>query len=98
MMMEEFVKAVLKKRIASDYPYLVTPPIVFASIKQAKQPVSTSPWYEYELEVVDRFGTSDDSFPPVPGVSFKGRLEVGSTVAIALAYGDIPVVLGEVQL
>lgn len=57
-----------------------------------------APWYEYELKVVDRFGNQDDNFPIIPGVRSKGQFEVGSFVAVAMAYGDVPVILGEVQL
>lgn len=58
----------------------------------------TAPWYEYELKVVDRFGNPDGDFPPIPGVRSKEQCEVGNVVAVAMAYGDIPVILREVQL
>lgn len=58
----------------------------------------TAHWNEYELQVVDRFGKPDEDFPTIPGVQAKGQYTVGSIVAIAMAYGDIPVILGEVQL
>lgn len=58
----------------------------------------TAHWNEYELQVVDRFGNPDEDFPLIPGVHSKGQYAVGSVVAVAMAYGDIPVILGEVQL
>lgn len=58
----------------------------------------TAHWNEYELQVVDRFGNPDEDFPLIPGVQAKGQYTVGSIVAVAMAYGDIPVILGEVQL
>ena len=34
-MLEEMVKAIIKKLIAADYPHLKLPAVVFASIKSA---------------------------------------------------------------
>lgn len=34
-MLEEMVKAIIKKSIAADYPHLKLPAVVFASIKSA---------------------------------------------------------------
>lgn len=120
MMMKTFVYEVLKEILASEYPHLESPAVVFAAVTKAQkldqaftasgltivndsgigsyQGHITAPWYQYDLTVVDRFGNQDDGFPPIPGVRSRGQFEAGSFVAIAFAYGDIPVILGEVQL
>jgi hypothetical protein len=58
----------------------------------------TAHWREYTLKVLDRFGNADDTFPELPGVRSRVQLEAGATVAVALAFGDEPVILGEVVL
>ena len=55
-------------------------------------------WYEYTLRVVDRFGNVDETFPALPGVRSKAQYKAGAVVAVALAYGDSPAIIGEVQL
>lgn len=55
-------------------------------------------WYEYTLTVVDRFGSVDNEFPKFPGIRSRAQYTTGATVAVALAYGDSPVIIGEVQL
>ena len=55
-------------------------------------------WYEYTLTVVDRFGSVDENFPKFPGIRSRAQYKPGATVAVALAYGDSPVIIGEVQL
>lgn len=97
-MLKDFVQTVIRELLAREYSHLELPAVVFANIKRAARLTPTSPWYEYELEMVDRSGAQDDNFPPVPGVRSKAQLAVGAIVAVALAYGDVPVILGEVQL
>ena len=58
----------------------------------------TAHWNEYTLTVVDRWGNEDESFPPLPGVRSKGQYKAGAFVAVAMAYGDSPAIIGEVQL
>lgn len=58
----------------------------------------TAHWNEYTLTVVDRFGNVDKTFPALPGVRSKAQYEAGAVVAVALAYGDGPAIIGEVQL
>lgn len=58
----------------------------------------TAHWYEYTLNVVDRFGNPDETFPPFPGVRSRAQYEAGATVSVAMAYGDTPAIIGEVQL
>ena len=54
-------------------------------------------WYEYVLNIVDRFGSPDEAFPALPGVKSKMQFRVGAVVAVALPYGDLtPVIIGEV--
>ena len=56
-------------------------------------------YYEYRLNVLDRFGNKDDSFPSLPGVRSRLQLEPGTIVAVALVFGDItPAIIGEVSL
>ena len=61
-------------------------------------PHATAHWNEYTLTVVDRWGNEDESFPPLPGVRSKGQYKAGAFVAVAMAYGDSPAIIGEVQL
>lgn len=58
----------------------------------------TAFWNEYTLVVVDRWGNRDESFPALPGVRSKAQYKVGAVVAVAMAYGDSPAIIGEVQL
>ena len=118
-MLEEMVKAIIKKSIAADYPHLKLPTVVFASISSATKLDTfdveelvihndetgssfkghiTAHWNEYTLTVVDRWGNEDESFPPLPGVRSKGQYKAGAFVAVAMAYGDSPAIIGEVQL
>lgn len=56
-------------------------------------------WYEYTLKMLDNSGNADDTFPILPGVKSKLKLNTGAVVAIGLAFGDInPVIIGEVIL
>jgi len=56
-------------------------------------------WYEYTLEIIDRFGNADDTYPLIPGVKSKLKLDKGAVVAVGLAFGDIaPAIIGEVKL
>lgn len=59
----------------------------------------TASWYEYVLRVVDRFGSIDEDYPPMPGVKSKKQFKTGALVAISLPYGDLtPAIIGEVSL
>lgn len=58
----------------------------------------TAHWNEYTLTVVDRWGNEDESFPPLPSVRSKGQYKAGAFVAVSMAYGDSPAIIGEVQL
>ena len=113
-MLEEMVKAIIKKSIAADYPHLKLPAVVFASIKSATKLDAyeidddtgssfnghiTANWYEYTLTVLDRFGNPDDDFPTIPGIKSKSQFKAGAVVAVALPYGDLtPSIIGEVSL
>lgn len=55
-------------------------------------------WNEYALQIVDRFGQPDDTFPRIPGIRARGKYDTGSIVAVAMAYGDDPAIIGEVKL
>ena len=59
----------------------------------------TAHWYEYELTVLDRFGSPDPKFPAVPQVRSKKQFPKGAVVAAALPYGElVPAIIGEVRL
>lgn len=54
---------------------------------------------EYTLQITDRWGNPDETFPVIPGIRSKGQFQDGSLVALGLMYGDLsPVILGEVEL
>lgn len=55
-------------------------------------------WYEYTLQVVDRWGNVDESFPAFPDIRSKAQYKQGAVVAVGMAYGDAPAIIGEVQL
>ncbi|WP_305118144.1 hypothetical protein [uncultured Adlercreutzia sp.] len=55
-------------------------------------------WYEYTLQVVDRWGNVDKSFPVYPDIRSRIQLKTGAFVSVALAYGDIPAIIREVKL
>lgn len=94
-MLEEMVRAVVRKVIAREYPHLKQPAILYAEVATAAR---QGEWNEYTLRMLRRFGGEDGSFPAIPGIRSRARYEVGAVVAVALAYGDTPVILGEVQL
>ena len=94
-MLEEFVKAAVNKIISQNYSYLKLPAILLATIDST---TLLDDWYEYTLTVIDRFGSIDSDFPKLPGIRSRKHYSIGATVAIALAYGDSPVIIGEVSL
>lgn len=58
----------------------------------------TAHWYEYTLQVVDRWGNVDRSFPAFPDIRSRIQLKTGAFVSIAMAYGDVPAIIREVKL
>lgn len=119
-MLEEMVRSVIDKTLATNYPHLKLPAVIYATIASAKklpetfdvklvihndegggsyQGHITANWYEYILNVVDRFGNADEAFPPLPGIKSKMQFKTGAVVAVALPYGDLTLeIIGEVQL
>ena len=58
----------------------------------------TAHWYEYTLQVVDRWGNVDDAYPAFPDIQSRIQLKKGAFVSIAMAYGDTPAIIREVKL
>lgn len=58
----------------------------------------TAHWYEYNLTVVDRFGSDDPAYPPLPEIRSRAQFKVGAKVSVALAYGDSPAIIREVKI
>ena len=58
----------------------------------------TAHWYEYTLQVVDRWGNVDESFPAFPDIRSRIQLTTGAFVSVAMAYGDTPAIIREVKL
>ncbi len=58
----------------------------------------TAHWYEYTLQVVDRWGNVDESFPAFPDIRSRLQLKAGAFVSVAMAYGDTPAIIREVKL
>lgn len=58
----------------------------------------TAHWYEYTLQVVDRWGNVDEEYPAFPDVRSKAQYKQGAIVAVGMAYGDAPSIIGEVKL
>lgn len=94
-MLEEMVRAVVRKVLAREYPHLQQPAVLCAEVAAAAR---RGDWNEYTLRMRSRFGGEDTSFPAIPGVRSRAWYEAGTVVAVALAYGDTPVILGEAQL
>lgn len=120
-MLEEMVKSIINKTLETDFPYLVLPAVVYATVTAAKKLPETyevnelviyndetggnyrghivAPWWEYTLEVIDRFGNRDEDVPILPGIKSKKQFKTGATVAVAMAYGDLtPAIIGEVEV
>lgn len=58
----------------------------------------TAHWYEYTLQIVDRWGNIDESFPTFPDIRSRIQLTTGAFVSVAMAYGDTPEIIREVKL
>ena len=58
----------------------------------------TAHWYEYTLQVVDRWGNVDEAFPAFPDIRSRIQLKTGAFASIAIAYGDTPAIIREVKL
>lgn len=58
----------------------------------------TAHWYKYTLQVVDRWGNIDESFPAFPDIQSRIQLKTGAFVSVAMAYGDTPAIIREVKL
>lgn len=58
----------------------------------------TAHWYEYTLQVVDRWGNPDATFPAFPDIRSRIQLKTGAFVSVAMAYGDTPAIIREVKL
>ena len=58
----------------------------------------TANWYEYTLQVVDRWGNVDENFPTFPEIRSRIQLTTGAFVSVAMAYGDVPAIIREVKL
>ena len=58
----------------------------------------TANWYEYTLQVVDRWGNVDEDFPAFPEIRSRIQLTTGAFVSVAMAYGDTPAIIREVKL
>lgn len=87
----------LRETLAAQYPHVQLPAVVYARVTSCKE--LAAPWYEYTLQVLDRLGEVDESYPPLPGVRAKTNLETGTAVAVGLPYGELAaVILGEVWL
>lgn len=119
-MLEEMVKNVVKKSIATDFPHLKLPAVIFATVASVKKLDTfdevdliihnddtgtsfhghiTHNWFEYVLNVVDRFGNPDDEYPTLPQIKSKMQFEAGAIVVVGLPYGDLtPTIIGEVKL
>lgn len=95
-MLEEMVRAIIKKTIATEYPHTKLPAVVYARVVSAR-PVGG--WTEYRLTVLDRFGSPDRAFPSLPQVRSRKSFREGTIISIALPYGELtPVILEEVYL
>jgi len=94
MMLEQVVKAVMRKLLAVDYPHLGHPAAMHAVVTRAEL---TGDHYEYNLRIIDKAGQVDGHYPELPGVKSRLHVEVGATVVILLPYGELnPVIVSEV--
>lgn len=96
-MLEQMINGTIDKKISVDYPHLRYPALVKARVTRASE--YGSPWYRYNLKILDKNGEVDEHFPEVPEVLSRQRYEKGATVAVGLLYGELdPYILGEVAL
>lgn len=105
-----FVENVVDGVIAAKLPHLKLPAVVTAMITEAVrldetytitsgQGYMSAPYFEYALQIVDRFGNPDQNFPEIPGVRARLQVPVGAMVAVGLLGGELnPVLLCEVTL
>lgn len=92
-MVEEMVINVFNKQIAAKYPHLKLPAILSAKVTKATK---ISNGNEYTLKILDKTGAIDEHFPEIPRVLSTLAVNVGSTVAIGLLYGELnPYIIGE---
>jgi hypothetical protein len=95
-MLEEMVRAVIRKTVAADYPHLKVPAVVYARVVSVRP---AGDWLEYRLTVLDRFGNPDETFPGLPQVRSKKSFREETVISVAFPYGELtPVILEEVYL
>lgn len=93
-MVEEFIKTGVQKVLSENYPHLLRPAVMYAKVTAAQ---TADGYYVYALKIIDKNGEVDDGFKEIPNIKSKVQAESGSTVAIALPYGELnPFILGVV--
>lgn len=93
-MLQEFVITVVKKLMKTEFVHLEHPAAMYARVTKRTE---LGEYYEYNLKILDKDKQVDSRFPELPRIRSKQRHEVGSTVAVALLYGELnPYIIGEV--
>jgi hypothetical protein len=93
-MLEDMIKNVVEKQIASDFPHLQLASFMRAQVTKV---TASGEWYSYNLKILGKSGAIDERFPEIPGILSKINVEAGKTVAIGMLYGELnPCIIGEV--
>ncbi|EKS54343.1 hypothetical protein D186_23366 [Citrobacter freundii ATCC 8090 = MTCC 1658 = NBRC 12681] len=93
-MLEQYVHAVVDKKIRQEYPHIELPGAVCARITKAQLGEA---YHTYSVKILDANREVDERFPEVPNVKSKDKFDQGDTVAVLLLYGQLDVfIVGEV--
>jgi hypothetical protein len=93
--LEQFVRVTVNKMFSREYPHLMRPAVMHAQISRVTR---QEDYNVYSFKVLNRFGAIDTNFPEIPNIRSRAFFELGTTVLIGFAYGDIPAIIGEVLL
>ena len=93
-MLEQMIKNVIEKLIQVRYQHVKLPATVYAKITKAQE---YTDYYVYNLKILNENKAIDTSFPEIPEVMSKEKLETGDVAAVLLLYGKLNVfVVGKV--
>ncbi len=93
-MLEQYVHAVVDKKMRQEYPHVELPGAVCARITKA-QPGGA--YHTYNVKILDSNRNDDERFSEIPNVKSKLAFDQGDIVAVLLLYGQLDVfIVGEV--
>lgn len=93
-MLEQMIQNVIEKLIQVRYQHVKLPATVYAKITKAQE---YPDYYVYNLKILDENKAINTSFPEIPEVKSKEKLDYGDVAAVVLLYGKLNVfVVGKV--